>query len=134
MESTKGVRLVFLSNFRISVAHEVLPDFDSASSFQDVNANGTLCETNGILAKEVVHDFGVVLHVELHLSLFHDFEACFGNTWLDVEAVLKSVILDYGDSARSRPWGRTEDSMVVLGCETSGRRRNGHLEKFRQGK
>ena len=26
------------------------------------------------------------------------------------------------------------DSMVVLGCEMSGRRRNGHLEKFRQAK
>ena len=30
---------MFTSDFGINVAHEVLPDFDSASSFQDVNAN-----------------------------------------------------------------------------------------------
>ena len=81
-----------------------------------------LCEANGIRAKEVVHDLGVILHIKLHLSFFHNllkrywlsastrgrcggltyFEACFGNTWLDVEAVGERVILDDGDGARSR--------------------------------
>jgi hypothetical protein len=65
---------------------------------------------------------------------FTYFEACFRNTWLDVEAVLESVILDDGDGARSWQRERIEGSMVALGCETSGRRRNGHLEKFGQAK
>ena len=30
------------------------------------------------------------------------FEACFGNTWLNVEAVEERMILDDGDGARSR--------------------------------
>ena len=78
-----------------------------------------LCKASGILAEEVIHNFRVGLHVKLHLSFFHNlskwyelsvstwsgfthFEACFGNTWLDIEAVVKSMILDYGDSACSR--------------------------------
>ena len=65
-------------------------------------------------------------------GFFTYFEACFGNTWFNVEAVVKSVILDYGDGARSRQWGGTESNMVILECETSGRRRNGHLKKFEQ--
>jgi len=89
-------------NVWIGRAHEVQPGLYGASPFEDVNANGTLCKASGILAKEVVHDFRVGLHVKLHLSFFHNFEACFENTWLDVKAVLKSVILDDGDGARSR--------------------------------
>jgi hypothetical protein len=39
IKSAKRVRLVFTSYFGINVAHEVLPDVDSASPFQDVNTN-----------------------------------------------------------------------------------------------
>ena len=103
-----------------------------------------LYKASGILAEEFIHNFRVRLHVKFHLSLFHNlskqyelsvsmrggytyFEAGFGNTWLDVEAVGKGVILDYGDGACSWQRGRMEDSIAVLGSETSGRRRNGHL-------
>lgn len=90
------------SNFWIGGAHEVLPSFDGASPLKDVNANGSFCKASGILAKEVIHDFWVRLHVKLHLSFFHNFEACFENTRLNVKAVLESVILDDGDGASSR--------------------------------
>ena len=111
-----------------------------------------LDKASGIFAEEVVHDFGVGLHVKLHLSLLHNlskryefsvwtrggltyFEAGFGNTWLDVEAVRECVILDDGDGTCSRQRGGMSDSIVFLGSKTSGRRRNGHLrKKFEQRK
>lgn len=42
------------------------------------------------------------------------------------------MILDDGNGARSRQ-RRKEDSMVILGCERSGRRRNGHLKSLNRG-
>lgn len=90
------------SKFWIGGAYEVLPYFNGASPLEDVNANGSFCKASGILAKEVIHNFGVGLHVKLHLSFLHDFEACFENTWFNVKAVLESVILDDGDGASPR--------------------------------
>ena len=60
------------------------------------------------------------------------FEACFEDTWLNVQAVLKNVILDDGDSARPRQ-RRKVNRVTILGCEMSGRRRNGHLKSLNRG-
>jgi len=120
VEGTERVRGNLTSHLGISVAHDRVPYFDGTTAFEYIYPYRALGKGARILPKEFKKSVGISVHVEFHLSLFQNLELGFGDSMLNLEAVVYGMWLDdrhcpsgRADEGRSRGRGRRMVGIVV---------------------
>lgn len=105
VEGTERVRGNLTSHLGISVAHDRVPYFDGTTAFEYIYPYRALGKGARILPKEFKKSVGISVHVEFHLSLFQNLELGFGDSMLNLEAVVYGMWLD----DRHCPSGRVDE-------------------------